>query len=378
MMTAQIIFWISIVAVLYTYIGHPVLLYVLARLFPRPWRKKDINLATAVYVSAFNEEKALGKKIRNLLEQDYEGDYKIIIANDGSTDKTASIVRAFNSPRIVLYDFKVNRGKSAMQNEVIPQLDCEVVIFSDTTSIWPRDAVKKIVQNFYDPDVGCVSVDICFAKQTEASVEKGQGAYWKYERFLRKYGSLVKTNIVASGTTYAIRRELFIGAPGDVGEDLTNPLNVAVHGKRVVFVPEITIEEKSSTSHDSEYRMRTRIATRNVTGLFKYWRFLNPRYGFASYQLLMHKYMRVLCWVPMFLALIANLALLDKPLYLRFFPFHIGFYILAVSGYVLEKKGKKVNLLYMPYYFFLLNFACMVGFFNYCRGARKVTWTPDR
>lgn len=375
---AAVIFWISVFLILYTYVGHPLFLYAVASLFPKTWERGEVGISTAVYVSAFNEEKAIAKKIKNLLEQDFRGNFKIIVADDGSKDRTAEIVRSFDDPKITLYDFSVNRGKAAMQNEIIPSLDCEVVVFTDTTSVWPKATLRKIVQNFKDPDVGCVAVDIMFVNQTNAGVEKGQGIYWKYERFLRKYGALLKTNIVASGTTYAIRKIFFSGAPLDIGEDLSNPLNVAVQGKRVIFDPDIVIEEKSSSSHDSEFKMRTRIATRNVTGLFKYWWVLNPKYGVTTYQLLMHKYLRVLCWIPLSAALVSNVVLFNEQLYAYLLSAQIGFYMFAFSGYLVEKRRKKFNPFYVPYYFTLLNLACTVGFINFSRGIRKATWNPER
>lgn len=377
-MIFQILFLMSAFWVLYTYIGHPLLLFFIARIHPQKWSQENIDLSTIVYISVFNEEKMIERKIRNLLGQDFKGDCRIIIANDGSTDRTAEIVRSFQDPKVVLYDFKDNRGKAAVQNEIIPKLNCEIVVFTDATSIWPRDTLKKIIQNFKDPNVGCVSVDIMFVNQTNGAVERGQGAYWKYERFLRKYGALVKTNIVASGTCYAIRKELFSAIPNDVGEDLATPLNVAMKGRRVIFVPEIMVEEKSSISHNSEFKMRTRISIRNVTGIFKYWRFLHPQYGFAAYQLLAHKYLRILCWLPLLLAFIFNLMQLNKPPYCYIFPLHFGFYFLAFWGYLIEKRGRRAKLTYIPYYFVLLNFACMIGFINYCRGVRKPTWNTDR
>jgi cellulose synthase/poly-beta-1,6-N-acetylglucosamine synthase-like glycosyltransferase len=379
MTITKLIFFFSLFIIFYTYIGHALVLNLIGRIRPNKWEKGDIDLDTIVYVSAYNEEKSIDKKIRNLLDQDYKGRYRIVIANDGSKDRTADIVRSFNDPRIILYDFKENRGKAMMQNAVIPELDSHLVIFSDATSIWTADTVRKIVENFKDPDVGCVSVDIIFVKQTEAGVEKGQGAYWKLERFLRTASALVKTNIVASGTCYAIRRELFAPLPTDVGEDLATPLNVVFNrGKRVIFTPEIAVEERSSTTHESEFKMRIRIAIRNVTALFRYWRFLHPQYGFAAYQLLVHKYLRILSWIFLFSAFITHLILARQSPYNYFLPLHMVFYGIAFLGYLSEKKGKRAKLMYIPYYFILLNLACFLGFISYVRGERKPTWVPER
>ncbi|HEY6927052.1 MAG TPA: glycosyltransferase [Steroidobacteraceae bacterium] len=378
-MFAKALFWVSACTVLYVYAGHPAVLYLLARMRPRKWLQADVELSVAVFISAFNEEQGIGKKIRNLLEQDYRGPYTIIVSSDGSTDGTPEIVRSFNDPRIVLYDFRKNRGKAAMQNEIIPTLTHEVVIFSDATCAWPPSAVRNIVRNFADPDVGCVAVDLCFVSDRDGVVEKGQGAYWKYERFLRRYGALVKTNIVASGTTYAIRQSLFRPIQPDIGEDLSNPLQIAMTGRRVIFDPDVIIEERSSSTHASEIRMRKRIAVRNVTGLASYFGFLRPRYGFAAYQLLIHKYLRVFCWIPILSAFLTNYLLRDAAPYSYLFIMQIGVYVLALAGYLRVRMGARGSwITYLPYYFVLLNYTCMIGLVHFVRGVRRPTWTPDR
>lgn len=378
-MVIEFVFWSSVFIVFYTYLGHPLTLYIIGNLLPKIWDYCDNDYTITIYISAFNEEKSIARKIDNILEQDFDKDFKIYIANDGSTDHTANIVRGYIDSRIVLYDFHENRGKAAMQNEIVPSIESDIVIFSDATSHWPKDTLKKIVNNFKDNDVGCVTIDLVFERLVGGSVERGQGLYWKYERFLRKYGSLAWTNIVASGTTYAIKTEFFKGVEDDVGEDLINPLKVAMQGKRVVFDPEIIVAETSSTTHASEFKMRKRIANRNVAGLVKFWRFLNPIYGFAAYQFFVHKYCRVFCWIPIICAFVSNIAIANNnTLYRVLVTCQIVFYFLSIVGLVLTKKGKKIGILFIPYYFSLLNSACIVGFIQYCKGIRKVTWNPIR
>jgi cellulose synthase/poly-beta-1,6-N-acetylglucosamine synthase-like glycosyltransferase len=378
-MLIKSLFWLSVGLIVYEYAGHPALLFLLARVRRRMWLQNDVSLSVAIFISAFNEEKGIERKIRNLLEQDYQGAYAIVVSSDGSTDRTAEIVRSFDDPRIVLHDFKKNRGKATMQNEIIPTLLHEVVIFSDATSVWPKDALRNIVRNFADSAVGCVAVDLCFVSEHDGVVEKGQGAYWRYERFLRRHGALVGTNIVASGTTYAIRRSLFRPIRSDIAEDLSNPLQIAMTGHRVVFDSDVIVEERSSSTHASEIRMRKRIAVRNVTGLASYVKFLNPRHGFAAYQLFVHKYLRVFCWVPMLVALVTNYLLRHEFAYSGLLIGQGAIYILALVGYVTgSKRTPGSRFTYLPYYFVLLNYACMMGLVQYATGVRRPTWAPDR
>lgn len=378
-MLIAMLFWVSVSVVAYTYAGHPALLYILSRIRRRQWSRGNVDLSVAVFVSAFNEEEKIGAKIRNLLEQAYPaGLLTIVVANDGSSDRTAAIVRSFNDPRIVLYDFNINRGKAAMQNEIVPTLRQDIIIFSDATSVWQKDCVGNIVRNFHGSDVGCVAVDLCFVSERNGIVERGQGAYWRYERFLRTCGALVGTNIVASGTTYAIRASLFHPISPDIGEDLSNPLYIAMSGKRVVFDPNIVVEERSTATHASEVRMRTRIAVRNVTGLVSYLRFLRPRYGFAAYQLLIHKYARVFCWFPMIVAVITNYMLRARAPYRELLLLQAALYLLAFIGYVSARRGTQSRITYLPYYFVLLNYTCMLGLIQYAKGVRRATWIPER
>ena len=377
-MLVETLFVLSVAITLYVYAGHPLVLYALARRCPRPWSQATVHLSVAVYISAFNEERGIREKLQNLLEQDYQGPYAIVVANDGSSDRTADIVRSFADPRIVLRDFKKNRGKATMQNEIVPTLSQDIVIFSDATSAWQRDAISKIVRNFHDAEVGCVAVDLLFVSERNGIVERGQSAYWKYERFLRKYGALVRTNIVTSGATYAIRRSLFAPIRPDIGEDLSNPLHIAMMGRRVVFDPDVVVEETSSSTHASEMKMRTRIAVRNVTGLASYLKFLRPRHGFAAYQLLVHKYLRVFCWVPLLVALITNILLRNVTPYGYLLIAHVAVYVLALIGYINTRLGIQSRFTYLPYYFVLLNYTCMIGFINYMRGVRRPTWAPER
>lgn len=368
----------SVIFVAYTYLGHPLLLWLLARLRPRPWRRADVAPDLTVYVSAYNEERAIGRKLENLLAQDYAGRFEVVVASDGSTDATGEIVGRAADPRVRLWAFDRNRGKAAMQNEIVPKLESELVVFTDSTSFLPPGALAAIARHFADAEVGAVSVDILFLRRQGAGVERGQGAYWRYEKFLRTQGALVGTNIVCSGTCYAIRRSLFRPIPLDVGEDLANPINVAFSGHRVVFDPDVWVEEESTSTYRAEARMRRRVAVRNLTALFRYWRLLHPRHGFAAFQLLVHKYFRCLCWIPMAAAFAANLALVGRPLFAALLGVQALFYAAAAAGVLFERRGRRAGPLTLASYFFLMNFAYAVALWDYLRGVRRATWRTER
>ena len=373
------LFLLALFYVCFTYVGHPLVLYGLASIWPRPWKRRDEPLSVTVVVAAHNEEKVIAAKLQNLLSQDYSGDCDIVIANDGSTDRTAEIAGSITGPCPVrLFNFVTNRGKSAMQNDIVPKLDSDIVVFSDATSMWPQDTLRRILESFADPEVGCVGVNLQFVNKPQGAIGRGQNAYWRYEAFLRHCGALFRTNVVVSGTCYAMRTELFRPIPANISEDLANPLAVVASHRRVVFDPEITVLDEGNVSHRGEARMRVRVALQNVTAAFSYMHLLNPKYGFAAYQLLAHKYFRVFCWVPLLAALILNLFLLGTLTYAAVFGFQISFYSIAALGWSLEKRKSSAGLLFAPYYFCMLNFAYLPASLLYLLGHRKPTWKTDR
>lgn len=375
----EFLFFICALVIGHTYVGHPAVVFLLAKLRPRPWRRAPTDASLAVVVSAFNEQKVIGGKIQNLLGQRFDGSYTIVIANDGSTDDTAEIVREFvGSDGVVLFDFPENRGKSAMMNELVPQLDADIVVFSDATSLWQPDTLQRIADSFADDDVGCIGADIEFVQRDLGAVQSGQGAYWKYERFLRRYGAIAGTNVVVSGTCYAMRRNLFVPLPGPIGEDLANPVHVAFAGKRVLFDPEIAVQEESNVAHQSEVRMRRRVALQNIAAAVAYWRFLSPAYGLAAYQLFAHKYLRVTCWIFMLLALILNVLLAGQAAYRVLLAVQLTFYAMGAIGLVRHRSDPTGRLFYVPYYFLIMNMAYAAALASYLRGERKPTWQPER
>jgi cellulose synthase/poly-beta-1,6-N-acetylglucosamine synthase-like glycosyltransferase len=221
-------------------------------------------------------------------------------------------------------------------------------------------------------------VDLIFVKQTAGAVERGQGAYWRYESFLRRCGAIVRTNVVVSGTCYAMRKDLFAEVPANIGDDLASPLAVTRAGRRVVFDPTIAVEEVSNVSHEGETRMRRRVALQNVAALPTYWKLLHPKYGFAAYQLFAHKYLRALCWVPMLIALGVSLYLSRQPVYAMASVAQLAFYFLAAVGFWRHRRGEPAGLAYVPYYFSLLNIAYLIAFLQFLAGERRATWEPER
>ncbi len=376
----EAVFWISVVAVIYVYLGHPFVLWLLAKVRPKSWKTGNFSGSVTVYVPAYNEQDAIEKKIHLLLAQETDASVEILVANDGSSDLTAEKVRGFShEPKVRLFDSLENKGKARLQNEIVPALDSDIVIFTDATAELKPDAIEKITRHFADPSVGAVAVDINFLKMTGGQVESGQRGYWLYERFLRINGARVWTNVSASGACYAIRRELFDGVPDDVSEDFINPFKVAFSGHRVIFDSECVVNEISTATNAEEVRMRKRVALRGITAVARYWRHLDPRNGFAAYQFFVNKLCRFYCWVPMILALVINVGLaVESEFYRILLVPHLTFYALALAGLLAAKSSAIPKVFFYPYFFLLLNFTYVIAFVQFLRGARTAKWETER
>ena len=226
----EIIFWLCIMFVFYIYFGYPLLLFILSRLRPAPRVKKgDISLNISLIIPAYNEEKVIADKIENSLLLDYpKEELEIIVASDGSTDKTNQIVRSFATLGVKLVLLNTNQGKSSAQNLAVTQARGEIIFFSDANVLLLPDAVKKIVRSFADPNVGCVVGKVIYLNQEDTSVSQGEGLYWRYELFLRAKESKLGNFAMGSGPIMAIRRSLFQPLDPDVGEDFVLPLQTVM------------------------------------------------------------------------------------------------------------------------------------------------------
>ena len=159
---ARFVFWTSAAFVLYTYVGYPILLWVLRRLYQQPVRKSPGEPSVSLLIAAYNEADVIADKLRNSLALDYPPDrLEIVVASDGSTDDTAAIVSALaegeRTGRIRLLAFDANRGKINVLNDAVPHLRGEIVAFSDASSLLTPSAIRELVANFSDPTVGAAS-----------------------------------------------------------------------------------------------------------------------------------------------------------------------------------------------------------------------------
>jgi cellulose synthase/poly-beta-1,6-N-acetylglucosamine synthase-like glycosyltransferase len=379
--TAQIVFWSAVAALVYTYVGYPLLLLLIGRFRSLPVRRAEWKPTVSVIITAYNEELDLSAKLENTLSLDYPRDLlDVLVVSDSSTDRTDEIARSFSQRGVRLHRQAERFGKTAGQNSGVEQCRGEILLFSDATTHYQPDVLRVMVPNFADPTVGCVSGRLIYVDPADSSVGRGARSYWGYETFLKRHESKICSLIGASGCLYAVRRSAYAPLYNEACSDFTIATKMVEQGLRAVFEAGAVCTEDTNRRTDKELDMRVRVITQTFTDLWRHRSMLNPlRSGFFAVQLWSHKVMRYL--VPLFLfgLLICSWLLIERS---RFFAAvffgQLLFYALAVLGWVLEYLGVQSRVLALPHYFVLANLASLLAFFKFLSGERYASWQPAR
>jgi cellulose synthase/poly-beta-1,6-N-acetylglucosamine synthase-like glycosyltransferase len=331
-------------------------------------------------ITAYNEEKNIGKKLENTLALDYPNDrLEIMVASDGSTDRTDEIVKTFAGRGVTLLRVEGRVGKTETQNQAVKKARGEIIIFSDATTEYRRDAIRKIVRNYSDPSIGAVSGRYEYVNPTGAPVGLGTILFWKYENFVKSRQTRIKTVTGCCGCIYSVRRDLYEPLPRDIISDLVEPLKILEKGYRIFFEPEAVAYETTEEKPEEEFSMRVRVITRGMNGLLYTKSLLNPfRYPFVSFQLISHKILRWLIPFLLIVLFVSNAFLLEYTFYRVTFLLQIAFYISAPLCWIMGKYGMKVNPLFIPLYFCVVNLASLRAVFNIIKGRKMTIWETVR
>ena len=369
MTPAAWIFWCSVLFTVYLYFGFPLLLAVMAKLFSRPVRKAPIEPFVSLLIPAYNEADVIEEKLAACRRLDYPADkLEVVVASDGSTDATADVVRPHaDGVRVRLLDFERNRGKLAMLNAVVPQLAGEIVVFSDAASMPSPNAVRELASNFADPRVGAVSGVYRIENRDSHQLGRQAGFYWRYETWIKQKEAEIGSILGAHGALYAIRRELYPRLDASViNDDFVIPMRIARAGWRVAYEPAAAAVEEAHEM--GGFGRRIRIMTGNIEQLTEVLGFLWPPGKWLTlFFLVSHKAGRMFAPPAMIAALVANLFLLEQPLYQLTMAGQAGFYALAALGALDLLPLKALRL---PYYFTMINLAALIGLARLLSGRR--------
>lgn len=372
-MTADVAFWCSVALIVYAYAGYPCVLMALTLFRDRPVKKARITPRVSFVIAAHNEEERIAEKIENTLRQDYPaGQMEIIVASDCSTDRTDDIVRSFGR-RVWLVRARERRGKEAAQQLAVRAAVGKVLIFSDCATALGPDAVSSIVQNFADPTVGCVSsVDRLVDADGHAS---GEGAYVRYEMWLRGLETRVNTLVGLSGSFFAARQDVCRRWAADRQSDFSTLLNSVDMGLRGVLDVNSVGYYRNISDDRREFQRKVRTVVRGIAVLLGNAGKLNPfRYGMFAWQLVSHKVCRWLVPFAMIGAFLSNLVAIDESaLYAITFVLQCAFYAAAAGGFW---TGARV--LTIPMFVVVANLGVLTAWLRYAKGERIASWSPSR
>jgi len=344
-------------------------------------RKGDYEPSVTILIAAYNEARHIQATIENKLALDYpKVKLEIIVISDGSEDGTDEIVKGFASRGVRLIRQEPRNGKTSALNLAVPHARGEILVFSDANSLYAPEALRRLMRNFADSQVGYVTGKMVYSNPDGTTVGDGCSAYMKYENFLRVFETQAGSIVGVDGGIDAVRKVLYRSMRADQLPDFVLPLMVVEQGYRVVFEPRALLKEETLKSSGDEYRMRVRVSLRALWALWDMRKLLNPkRYGMFSFQLLSHKVLRYLGILFMIGAYISNALIMTKARLFRIvFLLQTIFYGAALAGHMLEKRGIFSRVLYIPYYFCLINIATGYALIRFLRREKQVLWTPRK
>ncbi len=368
------LFWSSALLVAYTYLGYPLWLWIRRSWRSAPVRKASILPRVSILIAARNEAKNLAAKFENLGALDYPRDrVEVVVVSDGSTDETAEILSRGTSVPLQAILLASPQGKAVALNRAIAAAKGEIVVFMDARQQVEPDAVKRLVENFADSAVGCVSGELMLGRPGEKS--EGLGLYWRIEKAVRKLESDTGSVVGATGALYAIRRHLLPSLPaGLILDDVYLPLCVTRDGRRTIFEPAARAWDDAPRDFVKEYRRKVRTLTGNYE-LVRIAPWLLGSTNPLRFEVICHKLLRLA--VPFALAgLLAGSILISGSFYSLFAAAQIVFYLSAIFAIATPSGGFAGRLGRLALTFLVLNAAAAVAFANFVSGRRPVWAQP--
>jgi cellulose synthase/poly-beta-1,6-N-acetylglucosamine synthase-like glycosyltransferase len=371
----QFAFWFSIAVIAYTYLGYPLILFISARLTRRRPAQREMNgyPSVSLIISAFNEEKVIREKIENSFGLDYPRDrLTVVLASDGSDDGTVAIAREYTLRGLKVFHYPRRSGKSEVLNRVMKDITSDIVVFTDANALFATDALERLVRHFADPRIGSVVGKLRYVEDNASAVGKGEGAYWKYEGILSVLESALGTVLVANGSIFAIRRQLFVDLYPEVANDFQLPTEVASQGYDVVYEAEALALEPCTYFWREEFERKVRIVLRGLTG---FQRLTDKFRGFRLWQFWTHKLMRWLMTPFLCIVLLSNTLLAGHSwFYTTTFVLQLAFYAAALNGWRMRRQRKSHPVSYIPFYFTMVNLAAVRAFARFLSGDRQAVW----
>lgn len=381
---AEAVFYTAVLFGVYTYIGYPAILNLLALGRKRPeYQVADDDWPlVSITVPAYNEEHQIAETVESLLALDYPADKKqILIVSDASTDRTDEIVRSFEDRGVGLVRQPERRGKTAAENAVAPRLKGDFVVNTDASIRIRPGSLKKLIAPFSDPEVGLVSSrDVSVGKEGEEA-NQGEAGYVGYEMWIRELETKVGGIVGASGSLYAIRRELHGQLlPEGMSRDFAAALNTKAYGYRPISMSSATCVVPRARSLRREYPRKVRTVTRGMETLFHKRALLNPfKFPLYSWMLFTHKICRwALPWVGLVGLVALGFMSPAHPWAMALFAAAMVIIGVGAIGWALGADRSLPRFVSIPAFLLMANVAVLHATIQALQGHRDATWEPTR
>ncbi len=369
-------FWMSAALIAYTYLGYPLWLWIRSRWCRKRVRSGPYIPFLSIIMVVHNEEKALPRKLRNLLELNYPTELlEIVVVSDGSTDTTNQILSEhMANPHMRVIFNPQQQGKAAGLNSAVSSVRGEVVVFTDVRQQIERDAIRMLVENFADPDIGCASGELMLGDRETGETDQGMGVYWRIEKAIRELESAVGSVVGATGAIYGVRRELLVNVPDEtILDDVYIPMHVARRGARIIFDPRARAWDSPDQGTAREFTRKVRTLSGNYQ-LLQLASWLLTSANPLRFQFVSHKLLRLVVPFALLAMLLASF-LTPGVFYRGAVFFQLAFYTLSFLGLAhLLRRGPLARVADAARTFVLLNSAATVAFANFVAG-RKAAWS---
>ncbi len=386
---APFLFWLFVVGIFYVYAGFPLVLMLLAKIRLQQREHSSINPSVTLMVPAYNEDAVIKQKIENSIALDYPKDLlQILVAADGSDDRTVEIIKTYADQGIELSYNSERKGKMAAISRAMPKARGEIIIFSDANNIFTSNVIKALVSPFADPEVGCVSGAKTILRG-DGLLGESEGLYWKYEAWIKKLETRFGCCTSVAGEVLAIRQELIEPCPDHIiNDDFYMAMQVIKRGYRIIYAPKARSMERVSLSPQDEIDRRARIIAGRYQAMAMAYKFVPFSRPILLWQIISHKFLRPLVPFLMAGAIITNVLAVVWPSYSRNHPlFELAhpfnwimlalqglFYSLALTGNRIKHKQAIGRLLYLPTFLFNSNIAAIIGLWRYLSKRQTPVW----
>ena len=372
------IFWLAAALVAYASAGYPMWLWLRSRWSPRPVRRGRVEPTVSAVLVVRNEADVIAGKLQNLLSLDYpETKLNVIVVSDGSTDRTDALLQGLESePRVRVLIKPLSQGKAAGLNDAVKMADGEILLFTDARQKLESGALRRLVENFADPEVGCASGELMLGDPHSGETGKGMGLYWRLEKQIRELESAGGSVAGVTGAIYCARRHLFEFLPeGTILDDVLLPMHVVRKGFRVVFDSQARAWDAPDLGRSREFSRKVRTLTGNYQ-LLQLAPWLLGSRNPIRFEFVSHKVLRLVLPFALLALLLASLSLPGN-FYRAVLAAQIVFYALSAVGIAGLKIGPLSRGADAARIFVVLNSAAMVAFANFVSG-RKAAWVAEQ